>query len=212
MATFLLRLVAGLAGGIIGTLVLLLIFVLTSSFLAPLTAPGTESVSAAFVLILMLMIFIASTGGNILSNLFMALTERSKYTRIGSAVYRIFIISLIVFFLMIPIYLITSSMGIEITAYAVALHIIISAQVSALILEIVSNPKNALVGVYGITAGILVAAIVLFGLAKIVASTTILLFAALPVVWGSIAFVYGIVKILHGWFAGVYSADVADTQ
>jgi len=94
----------------------------------------------------------------------------------------------------------------------VALHVIITAQVSALILEIISNYRYALLGVYGVTFSTLISAGILFGLMNITTEPAILLFAALPVVWGSIGFTYSIVTMLYGWFARVYDKDFLATD
>jgi len=213
--TFLLKILAGAAGGIAGSLILVVIFVLASSILTPITGAQEGDiiqVSPIFTFILMMMIFLSSTVGNIMSTWLMALTERGKYTRIASAISQVFILSMIIFVLMVPVYFITSATNVNITAYAVALHIIISAQVSALILEIVSNYRYALVGVYGITFSVLTSAGIMFGLAGIVKSPQILLFVALPIVWGSIAFVQSIFTILYGWIARTYDKDFLSTQ
>lgn len=213
-ATFLLKILAGLGGGIAGSLILLLIFMLASSALDPISGGTGEgaSVSPIFTFILLMMIFLGSTAGNLLSTWLMALSERDKYKRISSAIYQIFIISIIIFVLMAPVYFITAASNITIIAYAVALHIILASQVSALILEIVSNYKYALVGVYGITFSILISAGIMFGLAGIVESPQILLFAALPIVWGSIAFIQGIFTMIYGWMATTYDKDFLSTE
>ena len=215
-ATFLLRLLAGAAGGIGGSLILLLIFVLASSVLTPITGYGDgaeiTSVSPIFTFILMMMIFLSSTIGNIVSTWLIALTERDKYTRVSSAIYQTFIISIIIFVLMAPVYYLTATINLSITAYVIALHIIISSQVSALILEIVSNYRYALVGLYGITFSILVSSGIMFGLAGVGQNPQILLFAALPIVWGSIAFVQGIFTMIYGWIARTYDKDFLCTQ
>ncbi|MCX6734368.1 MAG: hypothetical protein NTZ25_00480 [Candidatus Peregrinibacteria bacterium] len=214
--TFLLKILAGAAGGIGGSLILVIIFVLASSIMTPLTGGSQDGtpiqVSPIFTFILMMMIFLSTTVGNIISTWLMALTERGKYTRTSSAISQVFIISMIIFILMVPVYFITAATNVTITAYAVALHIIIAAQVSALILEIVSNYRYALVGVYGITFSILVSAGIMFGLAGIVSSPQILLFVALPIVWGSIAFVQSIFTMLYGWIARTYDKDFLSTQ
>lgn len=213
---FLLRLLAGLAGGISGSLILLLIFMLSSSVLDPIThyAEGGEiqGISPIFTFILLMMIFLGSTVGNILSTWLTSLTQREKYTRISSAIYQTFILSIIMFVLMAPVYFIAAANNITIVAYAVALHIIISAQVSALVLEVVSNYRYALVGLYGITFAVLISAGIMFGLAGIVASPQILLFAALPIVWGSISFVQSIFAMLYGWMARTYDKDFLCTE
>lgn len=213
--TFLLKILAGMAGGIAGSLIFLLIFVLAASILKPITEYQeglNPDISPIFTFILMMMVFLASTVGNIISTWLMAISERDKYARIPSAIYQIFIISVIIFLLMVPVYFITSATDIRVTAYAVALHIVISAQVSAIILEIVSNYRYSLVGVYGITFAILTSAAVMLGLGGIVRSPQILFFAALPIIWGSIAVIQSIFTMIYGWVARTYDKDFLSTQ
>lgn len=213
-ATFLLKILAGAAGGVGGSLILVLIFILASSvFEVPTSAEDQiTSTSPIFAFILMMMIFLSTTIGNIVSTWLIALTERDKYTRISSAIYQVFVLSLIIFVFTAPIYLITAATNPTITAYVVALHIILSAQVSALILEIVSNYRYSLVGVYGVTFSVLTASGILFILSGVITSPQILLFAALPIVWGSMAFVGSIVTIFYGWLARTYDKDFLSTQ
>ena len=125
---------------------------------------------------------------------------------------QVFKVNLIVFLLMVPVYFLTASMGIEAVSYVVTLHMIIAAQVSVLIMEIVSNYKYALVGVYGTTFSIVVAIAILFALARILGNAPILIFLALPVVWVSIALIGSLVTVIYGWLAGVYDKDFLSTQ
>ncbi|MEK7672796.1 MAG: hypothetical protein AAB373_02840 [Patescibacteria group bacterium] len=215
-SSFLLKILASLSGGISGSLILLLILFLASSALDPLTGnfENIESIeiSPIFTFILMMMIFLSSTIGNILSTWLLALTEKGRYTRISSAIYQVFIISIIIFILMVPVYFITAATNIAVIPYVVALHIIISAQVSALILEIICNYRYSLVGVYGITFSILSSAGLLFAMAGVLKDPQILLFAILPIVWGSIGFVQSIFTMLYGWMARTYDKDFLSTQ
>ncbi len=211
-ATLLLKILAALGGGGVGSLILVVIFFLASSLLTPLTTPDEGYVSPIFVFVLLIMIFLSSTISNIVSTWLLALTERGKYSRVSSTLYQVFIINLIIFLLMVPIYFLTSSIDVGITAYAIALHIILTAQVSAIIMEIVSNYRYALVGVYGVTISILVSSGVMLGFAAYIKSPQILLFLALPIVWGSIAFVGSIVTMIYGWVANTYDKDFLSTQ
>lgn len=211
-STFLLKLLAGSVGGSVGTLVLLVIFLVASSFLQPLTEGLDEYVSPIFVFFLMVMIFLSSTIANLLSVFLISLTERDKYKRVKTAVSQIFSLSVIIFILMVPVYFLTAAVDVSVTVYAIALHIIISAQVSAMILEIVSNYRYSLVGLYGITFSILFSAMILFSLYGLVGNPTILLFMAIPVVWGSIALIGNVTTMIYGWIARTYDKDFLSTQ
>ncbi|MFC1616121.1 hypothetical protein ACFL21_03190 [Patescibacteria group bacterium] len=215
IVTFLLKILAAGGGGVVGSLVLFLIFLLAQSALTPLSnIEDADQASAIFIFLLMIMVFLASTVGNILSTTLLGLTETEKYKRLSSSIYQVFIISIIIFVFMVPVYFLTSSINIEITTYAVALHIIISAQVSALILEIVSNYRYSLLGVYGVTFAIVISTGIMFAVTKLIdnISPAILLFSALPIVWGSIALVHTLVNNIYGWIARTYDKDFLSTQ
>ena len=212
--TFVLKLLAGIGGGVVGSLVILAISLVASSILTPFSEgfAETEYISPIFIFIIMMMVFLSSTGSNLLSTFLLAMTENEKYKRTSSAIYQIFIVSIIIFILMVPVYFITASINPAVIAYAMGLHILVTAQVSALILEIVSNYRYALVGVYGVTFSILVSAAVIFGIANFIANPAIILFLSLPIVWGSIAFTQSMVTGIYGWFARTYDKDFLATN
>lgn len=204
----LLKTLAGVAGGAIGSLVLLLIFVVASSMLNPLINPAESTgVSPVFVFLLLIMVFFASTGGNLLSVLFLSLTEREKYQKTPTAIYHIFIISVIMFLLMVPVYFIAASIKIDLVVFVVGLHIILAAMASAMVLEIVSNHKYALLGLYGIIFSIIVTSAILFGLYGAVSTGAVVVFVALPIVWGVMSFIYSAFCMIYGWIVDLYDKD-----
>lgn len=204
----LLKVLAGLAGGGIGALVLLVISVLAAAIVSPLINPAeaTESISPVFVFVASIMAFLASTAADILSALFLSLTEREKYTKTSTVIYHIFILNVVLFILMVPVYFIAINTMVTLSIFIVALHVIISTQASALILETVSSNKYTLVGLYGITFSIVISAAILFGLYG-GTSPAIVLFTALPVVWGTIAFVHGAFSMIYSWIVDIYDKD-----
>lgn len=204
----LLKVLAGLAGGGIGALILLVISVLAAAIIAPITNPAevTEGISPVFVFVVSIMAFLASTASDILSVLFLSLTEREKYSKTPTAIYHIFILNVVLFILMVPVYFIATSAKTELSIFIIALHIIISSQASAMIMETVSNSKYSLIGLYGVTFSIVLSTAILFGLYG-GTSAAIVLFMALPVVWGSIGLVYGIFAMIYGWVVDVYDKD-----
>jgi len=211
--TFLLRLLSGIAGGVLGAVVIVVIFLVASSVLPSVSDfQGEEIISPVMIFLMMIMVFLSSTAGNILAVFLMGLTEREKYTRQSSTMTQVFTVNLIIFLMMVPVYFLTASMGMEAIAYVVMLHMIITAQVSVIIMEIVSNYRHSLVGVYGTTFAVVAAIGLLFALARILDNASVLIFLALPVVWGSISLVGGLVSVVYGWLAGVYDKDFLSTQ
>lgn len=197
---FILKLGAGIGGGVAGALILLVVFLLASSILQPALQPRTEAeINPLFIFVLMAMIFLSSCGSNILGTLFLALTDRERYSRMSSSLYQIFIVNIVIFGLTAPVYLITSNMGVGATAYAAGLQIVLSAQASALILEMVSDPKYSLLGIYSTIFAILFSAGIAFMVFQATQNITILLFAVFPIIWISIGFMEGLIgMIYHG--------------
>lgn len=210
---FLLKIIAGGSGGIFGSLVILVVLLISGSFLTPLTQEsGISEVNTIFIFLLMVTIFLSTTIANILSVLFIGLTDRERYTRLSSAVYQVFIMGIFIFILTAPVYFFASSIDTTYISYALILHIIVSAQVSAMILEIVANYRYSLLGLYGTTFSILISISALMAVASFSINPTIILFIATPIVWGAIAFVHGLAIMLYSWIVRIYDKDFLSTQ
>ena len=208
---------AGLAGGIAGTLVLLIIFLLTSSILQPVLSPAeaqAQEVSPLFIFVLMAMIFATSVVSSLVAPLLISYTERDRYTRITTALSQIFIINIVIFAFIAPIYLTTSTTRLELTAYAAGLQVILSATAGALIMELIHDYRYSLISVYTTILSVLVATAITFfiytGLGT--ASTTILLFVALPIIWTMIGFFQGAMAMFYYWLYTNYGVDFLATS
>ena len=78
------RTVGGLGGGIAGTLILLIIYILSVSIIGPVLNPveGTGEISPVFIFVLMGMLFASTLAANLLSPLFISFTQKDKYSRL----------------------------------------------------------------------------------------------------------------------------------
>lgn len=211
--TLVLKTFAGLAGGIAGTLVLLLIFLGTSSILQPIVGAATLSeasggeVSPLFMVVLMAMVFSTSLVSSMLSTLLLSYTERDRYTRIATTMSQVFIINIVIFAFVLPIYLTTSTARIELTVFSAILQVILSSASSALILELIHDQKYALLSVYTTMLGIMMAMGVNFFLYYTSGNATLMMFAALPVIWSSIGFFQGSLTIFYNWLYETWGND-----
>ncbi len=207
--TLILKTFAGFAGGIAGTLVLLIIFLLASSILQPVLSPAeaaAQEVSPLFIFALMAMIFATSLVSSLVSTLLLAYTERDRYTRITTALSQIFIINVVIFVFVLPIYLTTSTGRLELTAYTAGLQVILSATASVFILELLHDARYSLLTVYTTILSILVAAafnIILYT----ILGATILLFTALPIIWTMIGFFQASLSMFYWWLYQNYGVD-----
>lgn len=204
---------AGFGGGVAGTAVLLLIFLATSSILQPVlggtAATELESgqVSPLFMVVLMAMVFATSLVSSLLAPLFLAYTERDRYNRISTMMGQIFIVNLVIFAFVLPIYLTTSTDRMELTVYAAGLQVIISAMAGALIMEILHDSKYPLLAVYNSILALLVGVGINFMLYYMTGSATILLFAALPIIWSLVGFAQAAVTMFYYWIFQSWGSD-----
>lgn len=211
--TLVLKTFAGLAGGIAGTLVLLLIFLGTSSILQPIVGAATQGeantgeVSPLFMVVLMAMVFATSLVSSMLSTLLLSYTERDRYTRIATTMSQVFIINIVIFAFVLPIYLTTSTARIELTVFSAILQVILSSASSALILELIHDQKYALLSVYTTMLGIMMAMGVNFFLYYTSGNATLMMFAALPVIWSSIGFFQAALTIFYNWLYETWGND-----
>ena len=207
----------GFAGGVAGTLVLLLIFLLTSSILQPVLSPAeaqAQEISPLFIFILMAMIFATSLVSSLIAPLLIAYTERDRYNRVATALSQIFIMNIVIFAFVAPIYLTTSTTRLELTAYTAGLQVILSAVAGSLILELIHDYRYSLVSVYTTLLGVLVATAISFFLYTTLGpiGATLLLFAALPIIWTMIGFFQGAIAMFYFWLYQNYGTDFLATS
>ncbi|MFH1533348.1 MAG: hypothetical protein ABID64_00240 [Nitrospirota bacterium] len=200
---FLMKLGAGIGGGVAGALILIVFFMLTASVLQPALQKSAEiDINPIFVFLVMAMMFLASCGANILGTLFLGLTDRERYIKLSSSIYQIFLINIVIFALTAPIYLMTANLGVGMMAFPAGLQIMLGAMASVLILEMVSDPKYSLLGVYSTIFAIFFASGLLFMIYQATEQINTLLFGVLPIVWTSIGFMAGLIGMIYH---GVYS-------
>ena len=212
--TLILKTFSGLAGGIAGTLVLLIIFLLASSILQPVLAPAeaaAQEISPLFIFVLMAMIFATSLISSLIAPLLLSYSERDRYTRVTTALSQIFILNIVIFAFLVPIYLTTSTTRLELTAYVAGLQVILNALASSIILELIHDYRYSLLAVYTTVLSILVAAAVNIFLYTAFGAT-ILLFAALPINWTTIGFFQAALTMFYYWLYQNYGIDFLATS
>lgn len=192
---FFLRILGGIIGGISGTIIMLMIYFLS---LAALPA-GEENVAGITNFVLITMILLSTITTNMVSSQIVAIFDREKYKETKATLINIFILNLILFIFTTPLYLFSGTESIQTIA---AFHLLISAQMSALIMEIFAGHQFPLVGTYGVamggmTAFSVVAFILLSNNGNSSGVSTMLLFIAMPLVWGLLQLFQGLVEVSY---------------
>jgi hypothetical protein len=207
--TLILKTFMGLVGGIAGSLILLLIFLASSSVLQPVLNPAEslDQINPVFNVVLMAMILFTSLCSSMLSPLLLSYTERERYPRMSTALFQIFIINLVIFLFVLPVYLATTPESLEFTAYAAGLQMVMVSIAASLIMEIVNDTRYPLLAVYSSLIGVLIATAVNLFLFQIMSSPTVLLFAAMPVIWASIGFFQACLAMIYNWIYLTWGSD-----
>ncbi len=200
----------GFVGGTIGSLVLLIILLLSASVLQPVLSPAqatTGQVGPIFIVIIMAMVFVTSLLSSIITPMLLSYTEKERYPKLISTLYQIFIFNLVIFAFTAPIYLTTNTANLTVTAYAAGLQIVFVATASSLIMEIMNDANYPLLGVYTTLIGILVGTAINLMIYQLMSSAVVLLFAALPVIWASIGFFQAALAMIYSWFYTNWGID-----
>lgn len=207
--TLVLKTFAGFGAGIVGTIVLLVIFLVGASVLQPTFAGvAGETLHPLFIFVFMAMVFLTSLVSNIVGPLLFSFVQQDKYSRTQTAITQIFIVNLVILGLLAPIYLIIFAAGLDLTAFLAGIHVMVAAIASMMILEIVGNLRYALVGVYGVIFSVLFATGVIFLIYEFAGrNLVILLFSTLPVIWMFIGFISVIVEMFYAWLHRLYGID-----
>ena len=120
---------------------------------------------------------------------------------------QVFILNMVIFAFVMPIYLTTSTTRMELTAFAAGLQIILSATASALIMELIHDFKYSLLAVYNTILAILIAVGINFMLYYISGNATVLLFAAIPIIWALIGFCQSVFTMIYYWIFQTWGSD-----
>lgn len=204
---------AGLIGGLIGSGSLLLVFTIASSILKPvLNKEVSGEIAPVFILVFMVMIFVASLAANLISNFLMGLSEREKYTRLDTTIFQTFLLNLVIFIFTAPIYLIVSHVEIASIAAIAGLQVVLSVMASSTVLEIVSNPKYSLIGVYTSSFGMIIGLLLITVFFQISGNQFVLMFAVLPVLWASIGFFNSMLNLVYFQLYKLYGVDFLSAQ
>ena len=202
---FFLRLLSGIIGGASGTLALFVVYFIMSNVL-----PKTGGVSSLSVFVIIIMTFVGTLTANTVTGVMVTFMDNEKYSRRKTIIMHIFLFNLVLFFLTIPLYLLGVMQ--DITNGIAAVHFLLSAFVSALIMEVLAGYKYSLLGIYSTAFGIFVsigiALLLLAGGSKAI----VIMFVAMPGVWFILQIVGSISELLYDNFVHIYGIDAMDVQ
>lgn len=202
---FFLRLLSGIIGGASGTLMLFVVYFIMSNIL-----PNTQTLSSLSLFVIIIMAFVGTLTANTVTAVMVTFMDNEKYNRRKTTIMHIFLFNLILFFLTIPIYLLGAMQNV--VDGVAALHFLLSAFMSAIIMEIIAGYKYSLLGIYSAALGIFVS----IGIALLILATgskpMLILFIAMPGVWFTLQLVGGVSELIYDNFVKFYGIKALDIQ
>lgn len=202
---FFLRLLSGITGGVAGMLLAFVVYFITSTFI-----PAGDEVSSLSFFAVIVMAFIATLSANTITAVMVTFMDSEKYSRRKTIITQVFVFNLVLFFLTIPLYLI--AIPLDISVGVAALHFLLSAFVSGLIMEILAGYEYSLVGIYSNAFGIFVSIGIAMLMINSNVSPLVLTLGAMPAVWLILELVGGLVELIYDNFLKVYGVDALNTQ
>lgn len=212
--------VAGLFGGIAGTIVMVITLLLASNLFkngnADVATELTKNASAISkseinIFILMAGAFLSSLSGNIMAFLGFSLFDHEKYTKVIATIVQIVIVNLLVFVFIVPAYLVISSAKLSNVSFLVGAHIILATLLCVFVSEVINNIRHVLVGFYGAMFGILMGIGAELLVALLPRSNenliAILVLTMLPVTLATMGFFSSIFEMFYGWLYKLYGID-----
>jgi hypothetical protein len=197
---FFLRLISGIVGGAAGTLALFVVY-----FIMMNLVPQTEGVSSLSLFVIIIMTFVGTLTANTVTGVMITFMDSQKYSRRKTTIMHIFLFNLILFFLTIPLYLL--GVTLNIANGIAAVHFLLSAFITALIIEVLAGYEYSLLGIYSTALGIFLSiAIALIMMAAGTPPITIM-FAAMPGVWLILQVVGGFTELVYDNFVRLYGIE-----
>lgn len=202
---FFLRLLSGIIGGATGTLALFVIYFIMSNVM-----PQTKDVNSLSLFVIIVMTFVGTITANTITGVMITFMDNEKYSRRKTTIVHIFLFNLILFFATIPLYLL--GVMLNITNGIAAVHFLLSAFVSALIMEVLAGYKYSLLGIYSTALGIFVSIGIALLMLAAGAKPIVIMFSAMPGVWLILQIIGGIAELIYDNFVHLYGIDAMDIQ
>ena len=205
--TFMLRLFSGVVGGAAGTLALFIVYFLMN-YVVP--QGDTEGPSSLTVFVVIIMTFVGTLIANTITGVMVTFMDNTKYSRRKTIIMHIFLFNFILFFLTIPLYMLGSAL--DIANGVAAVHFLLSAFITALIMEVIAGYEYSLLGIYSTALGMFASIAIALAMMAAGVRPIAIMFAAMPGVWFILQIVGGFTELVYDNFVKLYGMDFLNVQ
>jgi len=204
---FMLRLFSGIVGGAAGTLALFIVYFIMNYAVPQGDAEGPTSLTMFVVIV---MAFVGTLIANTITGVMVTFMDNAKYSRRKTTIVHIFLFNLILFFVTIPLYFIGATL--DIVNGIAAVHFLLSAFISALVMEVIAGTEYSLLGIYSTALGMFVSIAIALSMMAAGIRPIGIMFAAMPGVWFILQLVGGFSELIYDNFVKIYGIDVLNIQ
>lgn len=180
---------AGFIGGLTGSLGAFIIFLFASDIIQPIfeTEIKSSEGSPAFLVVLMLMMFIATLGANIGMTALMPKMQKTD-SKIKQEIFENIAVNIVIFLMMTPVYLMSRYLPFDALIFVMAVHIFLTIQSTILLHDV------SIIGIYTGIFGLFTGAAFFLLLAQFIQNRVALFFASFPLIWTTFMIVYAFVE------------------
>lgn len=202
---FFLRLLSGIIGGGAGTLALFIVY-----FIMLNVVPQTQEATSLSLFVVIIMTFVGTLIANTITGVMVTFMDNEKYSRRKTTIMHIFLFNFILFFVTIPLYLLGAAL--DIVLGIAALHFLLSAFISALVMEILAGYEYSLLGIYSTALGMFVSIALALAVMAGGVKETFIMFVAMPGVWFILQVVGGFTELIYDNFVHFYGIEALNVQ
>lgn len=205
LEAFLFRFFASIGGSIAGTLLL------SATFFLSLSAFSEQSSETLSLYIILVIILVGTLSTNVFTPFLIALTDKERYSRPLTILTQAFILNITIFLVSVPLYSLLQIARPEMLSFVAGFHLLLTTQVSAILLELYSDQRFILGGIYGVALGSLLSfcfIITLYGTNK----ETLIMFILGPLLWISIECCRSLVEIGYYFYYRLFGIEALDTE
>lgn len=214
----------GFASGLLGTMVLGMVLLLTWSVVGEVLSPTNQQVTnefgqvlshkenthPLFLSVIICGVFLAILAATMLQTVLISAIEE-RYTAKATSITQVATANVIILLIMIPVYLsVSGQYGATGVAVGAMIHCTMTVMMSILAIDILALKRYTLLSLYGVMVG-LVFFFLSFNLFS-ANNPTLLAFVALPLLLGLTSLGGGLTQLVYFWFADTYGNDFLDTE
>jgi hypothetical protein len=207
------RTLAGLFGGLFGSIVILIGIFLSGTISDFEVVTGVEGVNPIFIFSTLIVLYLSILVSSIASSVLFNFTNREKYRYLFSTLSHIFILTTLIFLAGMPLAIIVSLSSLQNLALIGVIELGLAAIFGVIVMEVFAQSKHITLSLYASTLALFTFFIVSFILYLVFNKTTsFLVLGVFPLCWACFGFWQSACEMMYQWFYRLYGTDFINAE